>query len=329
MNIERYRPINIDKVIGQDMVKTGLFSMIKNYSTAPKWICIAGPKGTGRKTLARNYVRSIFCDNREKSLSNCGTCEVCRTILDNKAMYSEYDWSEIENIKNTNYILIKNFESCPRDKQSYLYSWWNNIDIKPTIILITESTENLIDDIDSISFILRTTLLTGEEIKKSLSDYNERDGSIMSEENIETIVRRSRGSLLTAHRLYEIYRTQDNETFKESLMSAREYYLKFLISCYTNKRDMVDKWLSMLKNVPLAYLKIDYEALIVEILKVYTKFEKPKDECMTALMNVCNNRVLDLYYIMNDKIIYNSFQNDDTFQAAMYVIYLKLIKKLR
>ena len=49
---------------------------------------------------------------------------------------------------------------------------------------------------------------------------------------------------------------------------------------------------------------------------------------MELLIQEIKTKALDLYYIMNDRIIYNSFQNDDTFQAAMYVIYLKLNNKI-
>ena len=50
---------------------------------------------------------------------------------------------------------------------------------------------------------------------------------------------------------------------------------------------------------------------------------------MEGLIKEIKTKALDLYYILNDKIIYNSFTNDDAFQAAMYVIYLKLNKRIR
>ena len=98
MNIEEYRPINIDKVIGQELPKTGLLAMLKSPYTAPKIVILSGPYGTGRKTLARNYVKSRYCTELEKSGSNCGTCEICRNILTNKEVYKEIDYSQIDTL---------------------------------------------------------------------------------------------------------------------------------------------------------------------------------------------------------------------------------------
>ena len=64
-------------------------------------------------------------------------------------------------------------------------------------------------------------------------------------------------------------------------------------------------------------------------MKVATKFEEPKDKLMQLLIKEIKAKALDLYYVLNDKIIYNSFINDDTFQAATYVIYLKLNNRIR
>lgn len=329
MNIEEYRPINIDKVIGQELPKTGLLAMLKTPYTAPKIVILSGPYGTGRKTLARNYVKSRYCTELEKSGSNCGTCEICRNILTNKEVYKEIDYSQIDTLTFAKNIVITNFELCPRDKQVKLLEWFDSQDIKPTILLIAENTDNIIDNLYMLSFILRTSLLSIEEIKLSLQDYNERSGKSIPDDSIEIIARRARGHILDAHKMFENYKTLDDETFKESVKSARELLIAFLVSCYKNSREDVDKYLSRLKNIPLNYIKNDYEALIVEIMKVCTKFEKPKDKLMEILISEIKTKVLDLYYILNDKIIYNSFQNDDTFQAAMYVIYLKLNTRIR
>ena len=113
------------------------------------------------------------------------------------------------------------------------------------------------------------------------------------------------------------------------IKSSREYYLCFLISCYRDNKEDVEKYIGDLRQMPLNSLKEDYESLILEILKVSTKVEKPKDKLIELLITELKNKALDLYYIMNDKVIYNSFNNDDLFQAAMYIIYLKINNRIR
>lgn len=321
--------MNIDNVIEQDLAKQVLLALVKKPENIPNFIILAGPYGTGRKTLARNFIKSLYCEYREKSGSNCGVCEVCNNILNNKEVYREYDYSEIDSLENTRYIMIINFEKCPRDKQSKLFEWFNNQDIKPTIILILEDINNLIDNINTISLILRTSLLTKDSIVNNLYIEAQKLNQNVSKDTLETISRRSRGHYIEALKMLKNYSTLDEETFNQSIMSAREYYILFLIACYKDNQDKVDSYISMLKNIPMPYLKIDYEALILEIMKSATKFEKPRDKFMELLISEIKTKALDLYYILNDKIIYNSFQNDDTFQAAMYVIYLKLNNRIR
>lgn len=320
--------MNLSKVISQDLPKQVLQALVKNPYNIPNFIILSGPYGTGRKTLVRNFIKSLYCENLEK-YSNCGTCKICREILNNKQIYQEIDYSQIGTIEFSQYIVITNFERCPRNKQMELYNWFNTRDRIPTIILITETTDNIIDNINSLSLILRTSLLTNETIVNNLYIKAQSLNLDISKDILETIARRSQGHYSDALKMLQMYSTLDKETFNQSIMSAREYFILFLIGCYQNKQDIVDRCITQLKNIPLAYLKIDYEALIVEIMKTATKYMKPADKYMEGLIKEIKTKALDLYYILNDKIIYNSFTNDDAFQAAMYVIYLKLNKRIR
>ena len=320
--------MNLSKVLEQDLAKQVLQALVKNPYNIPNFIVLAGPYGTGRKTLARNFIKSLYCENLEK-YSNCGTCKICRGILNEKPIYREYDCSQIDTLEFSQYIVITNFEKCPRNKQMELYNWFNTRDRVPTIILITETTDNIIDNINSLSLILRTSLLTKETIVNNLYIEAQSLNLDTPKDILDTIARRSQGHYSDALKMLQMYSTLDKETFNQSILSAREYFILFLIGCYQNKQDIVDRCITQLKNIPLAYLKIDYEALIVEIMKTATKYMKPTDKYMEGLIKEIKTKALDLYYILNDKIIYNSFTNDDAFQAAMYVIYLKLNKRIR
>ena len=77
--------------------------------------------------------------------------------------------------------------------QSRLFEWFNNQDIKPNIILITEHTDNLIDNINTISLILRTSLLTKDSIVNNLYIKSQRLNLDVPKDILETISRRSKG----------------------------------------------------------------------------------------------------------------------------------------
>ena len=321
--------MNLDSIIcSKEEIKKCLYEMIKNQTKAPKMIILQGQDGSGRKSLARNYVKSIFCNDKTESYSNCGVCSICNNIL-NSEVYYEIDYSEIDNIVYHDFIVITNFEDCPRQSQTKLLDWWNNQQTKPTIIYITKSTDNIIDSIYDLSLILRVPGLTEVDILNILY-YKIKSLNIdISKDNLDLIATRSRGNANIALKMLEKFQLLDNETFKQSMMSARELFIVFLISCYRDNKEDVDKYIGKLKCIPLAYLKVDYESLILEIIKTSIKFEKPKDKLISLLINEIKTKVLDLYYILNDKIIYNSFTNDDAFQSAMYVIYLKINNRIR
>lgn len=321
--------MSLNDIIGQDMCKFCLRALIKKPTEAPKIVIIAGPEGTGRKTLAYNYIEGLVCSNVDKEGNNCGTCLNCRGILNNSTEFKEYESIMINSIEYTPYIVVNNFDSCPVNIQVDFYNWFNNQEVKPKIVLIVKDTDKVIDSLISLSLILRTHLLTEEEIKVGLTRKIRERYAKVEEESINLIAKRSRGNLSLAYKMLDKYFILDKDLFKQQLFSARELYICFLISCYRNKKEDVEKYLTQLKEIPLVYLKMDYESLIVEILKVATKIEEPKDQFIKLLMSEIKAKTLDLYYIMNDKVIYNSFQNDDTFQSAMYIIYLKLTNKIR
>jgi len=318
--------MNLDSIIGHELPKQCLYAMLKKPSEAPRVVVVSGPYGTGRRSLVKNYIKSMYCPNIEKTGSNCGTCETCRDILNDIRVYREYDYSMIPNIEYSNYIVITNFEKCPRELQVELYNKFEELNV---VFIITENTDNIIDNIMTLSLILRTSLIKEDDIVNYLLDKSQRLNLDISGDSIRTIARRSRGHLSDAIKMLSKYSMLDEETFSKMILSAREMYILFLIASYANKRDKVDLYINELKKIPLAYLKIDYEALILEIIKTATKFEKPKDKYMEILIEKIKTKVLDLYYILNDKIIYNSFTNDDAFQSAMYVIYLKLNNRIR
>ena len=298
----------IDTVIGQEIAVTCLRSIIKKPENCPSMILIVGPYGTGRKYLAHSFVRDM-------------------NIVIGGITFNEYDFSRIDQLNEEDFIIITNFEKTPRELQIRLVEYLNTH--KSKIILIAENTTDILDSIKQRSLILRTSLLIKDKLEEFIN-LKESELNIKIPEDIRNlIIQRSCGSLSYLIRLIENYRLLDKEDFIQSVSSAREYYICFLVSCYRNNKEDVDKYITKLKQIPLNNLKKDYESLILEILKVYTKVEKPRDNLILLLSSELKNKALDLYYIMNDKVIYNSFESDDLFQTAMYVIYLKINNRVR
>lgn len=81
----RYRPNQFSEVVGQEHVRTSLESSFKKGLVAHAYL-FAGPRGTGKTTMARLLARTINCTKRGKKSEACGKCQACQEILNGMAV---------------------------------------------------------------------------------------------------------------------------------------------------------------------------------------------------------------------------------------------------
>ncbi len=87
----KYRPINFDQVVGQEVVVKILKNAILNDQIGHAYI-FSGPRGTGKTSIAKIFAKAVNCLN--KSGDVCGKCDVCKNIED------EIDIVEIDAASN-------------------------------------------------------------------------------------------------------------------------------------------------------------------------------------------------------------------------------------
>jgi DNA polymerase-3 subunit gamma/tau len=80
----KYRPQKFSEVVGQDHVIKTLINAINNGKVAHAYL-FAGPRGTGKTTIARLLAKAVNCTN-VSSYEPCDKCESCVEILENRAM---------------------------------------------------------------------------------------------------------------------------------------------------------------------------------------------------------------------------------------------------
>ncbi len=71
----KYRPKNFDEVSGQDIIIKILKNSIENNKISHAYL-FAGPRGTGKTSIAKIFSRTINCEN-PKNATPCGKCKCC------------------------------------------------------------------------------------------------------------------------------------------------------------------------------------------------------------------------------------------------------------
>ena len=75
----KYRPKELDEVVGQGEIKKILASSVKNGTITHAYL-FSGPRGTGKTTMAKILAKMVNCTNPVDG-NACNKCESCLNIL--------------------------------------------------------------------------------------------------------------------------------------------------------------------------------------------------------------------------------------------------------
>ena len=85
VSARKYRPITFDSVVGQAALTTTLKNAVKSGKLAHAYL-FCGPRGVGKTTCARIFVKAINCQNPTAEGEACNECESCQSFNEQRSL---------------------------------------------------------------------------------------------------------------------------------------------------------------------------------------------------------------------------------------------------
>ena len=252
---QKYRPSNLDELVGQDIISLTLKQSLLKNKIAPAYL-FCGPRGTGKTSSARIFAKSLNCLNHEApNILPCNKCELCKNISNGIAL----DIIEIDAASNTGVENIR--EIIERANFAPTQARWKVYVIDECHMLSTAASNALLKTIEEppekVIFILATTnpervlktiqsrcqtfefrRISTNQINKHLLEIAHKESIQFEKEGLSLIAKRSNGGMRDAQSLLDQLSLLPNGITKKSveelLGEVSEYDLLNLVNSLIN-----------------------------------------------------------------------------------------------
>lgn len=234
----KYRPRTFSEIVGQEHVVKTLTNAILEGMVSHAYL-FAGPRGTGKTTIARLLAKSLNCLNRkEKRFEPCNKCSSCLEIEQGKAIdlveidaASHRGIDEIRELRDgvrfsptkSKYkvFIIDECHQLSKDAANALLKTLEEPPFHAIFILATTEIHKMIPTIVSRCQRFDFRKLTAQEIVKKLKNIAEEEKIKIDDQTLYLMALNSEGSIRDAEGFFDQALTfvgENKEINKEDVM---------------------------------------------------------------------------------------------------------------
>ena len=215
--IEKYRPNNLNEIIGQ----TNVINKLKKYvheENLPHLLFV-GKKGVGKTSTALALAKEIYGDNWKENIKEFNSSEE-RGIQAIREDVKETARTTTLNKKNYRLIYLEEADSFSDDAQTALRRTVEKYSDNARFILSCTNSSKIIDPIRSRCVNMYFRPINKENVKKWINRIEDKEELNITEDAVQTLIRAGKGNLQKVTNLLQISAQSSEDITEEAVQEA-------------------------------------------------------------------------------------------------------------